>query len=605
MPLAIEDYALIGDCETAALVGRDGSLDWLCWPRFDSRACFAHLLGTPQNGRWLIGASDPDAKVTRAYKGDTLVLETLIETATGVATVTDFMTTDTRHSHVVRIVSGLKGRVEFTTEFIVRFDYGSIVPWMRRHDDGSLHAVAGPDEVVLHSQVMLRPSDHRHAATFEVGAGRTASFVLTYVTSYEPAPDLLDPHAALKRTLRGWRKWSRQFIGAGEWSVPVMRSLITLRALIYMPSGGIVAAPTTSLPECLGGVRNWDYRFCWLRDATFTLFALMDNGFHKEATDWRTWLLRAVGGAPSQVQILYGLGGEHRAPEMTLPWLCGYANSQPVRIGNVAAEQLQLDIYGEVLDSLYQSRVRGLVSDEQDWPLQVEFLAHLEEVWEQPDEGIWKTRGGRRQFTYSKIMAWVAFDRAVKTIEQFGVDGPLDHWREVRQAIHDDVCAKGFDPEIGAFTQSYGSKQLDASILLIALVGFLPIDDKRVRSTIAAVERTLLIDGFIARYHTEDSKDGLPPGEGVFLACSFWFVDNLVLLGRHDEARVMFKRLLALCNDVGLLAEEYDTRAKRQVGNFPQAFSHISLINTAANLARLENPAEARSGARAPKVRRR
>jgi GH15 family glucan-1,4-alpha-glucosidase len=585
MPLAIEDYGLIGDGETAALVGRNGSIDWLCWPRFDSGACFAHLLGTPQNGYWQIAPVDETAHSTRAYRGDTLVLDTRFETATGVAIVTDFMTTETLHSHVVRIVTGVSGTVAMRTEFVVRFDYGAIIPWMRRHEDGTLHAVAGPDEVILQSQVLLHPDDHSHKAQFSVTEAQTVAFVLTYTASYGPQPLPIDADAALRRTLRGWRKWAKGFTGAGEWSAEVMRSLLTLRALIYKPSGGIVAAPTTSLPERLGGVRNWDYRFCWLRDATFTLFALMNNGFHKEALDWRNWLLRAVGGTPSQVQILYGLGGERRTPEMEISWLSGYAGSLPVRIGNAAADQLQLDIFGEVLNSLYQGRVRGLVSDDADWPLQCELLGHLAKIWAQPDEGIWETRGGRRQFTYSKVMSWVAFDRAIKTVERFGFSGPVEEWRSLRQQIHDEVCAKAYDPEVGAFTQSYGSKDLDASVLLLPLVGFLPHSDKRVQGTIAAIEKTLMVGGLIARYQTDDMKDGLPPGEGVFLACSFWFVDNIVLLGRQDEARAMFKRLLGLCNDIGLLAEEYDTVHQRLVGNFPQAFSHIALINTASNLA--------------------
>jgi GH15 family glucan-1,4-alpha-glucosidase len=476
------------------------------------------------------------------------------------------------------------------------------VPWVRRCEDGSLQAVAGPDRLVLRAPIRLRPKDRTHVGEFTVTAGETTDFTLSHGVSYLDVPRAIDPDLALEKTEASWSAWSKPFEGAGQWSEAVIRSLITLRALIFQDSGGIVAAPTTSLPEQLGGTRNWDYRFCWLRDATFTLLALMNAGYAEEAKRWRAWLIRAIGGEPSLMQILYGIGGERFIPERTLPWLPGYAGAKPVRVGNAAATQLQLDIYGEVLDALYQSRQRGLVSDASDWMLQIELLKHLEKIWEFPDEGIWEVRGPRRHFTHSKVMTWVAFDRAVKSIEQFGFVGPLDHWRRLRQRIHDDVCQNGFDAELGAFTQSYGVKQLDASLLMIALVGFLPPEDERVRGTVEAIERHLVVDGFVRRYDTQTAEDGLPVGEGAFLACSFWLVDNLVLLGRLDDARQLFERLLALCNDLGLLSEEYDPGAKRLVGNFPQAFSHIALINSAYNLDRAAKPAEQRSGAKAPET---
>jgi GH15 family glucan-1,4-alpha-glucosidase len=586
MTLKIEDYALIGDCMTAALAGRDGSIDWLCWPRFDSPACFANLLGTPQNGRWLIAPAGPSAKTHWAYRGQTLILDTTVETPDGTAVVTDFMPLDAGGTHLIRLVRGVSGSVKLRTELIIRFGYGEVVPWVRRRDDGSLHAVAGPDRLVLRTPVRLSPKGRTHIAEFTVDAGETVDFTLSYGVSYEEIPKAIDPFRALEETARNWASWSQCIAGAGEWSQAVTRSLLTLRALIYRPSGGIVAAPTTSLPEQPGGSRNWDYRYCWLRDATFTLLALMNAGCAVEARRWRDWLIRALGGEPALVQVVYGVGGERQMPEHTLPWLPGYAGSKPVRVGNAAAGQLQLDIYGEVLDAFYQSRKRRLVTDAADWMLQCELLKHLETIWALPDEGIWEVRGPRRHFTYSKIMAWVAFDRAVRSIEEFGFVGPADHWRRLRQMIHDDVCAKGFDPGLGSFTQSYGGKELDASLLMIALVGFLPSDDKRVRGTVEAIERRLMSDGFVRRYDTQESIDGLPAGEGSFLACSFWLVDNLVLLGRLSDAMALFERLLALRNDLGLLAEEYDPATGRLAGNYPQAFSHIALINSAYNLAR-------------------
>ncbi|TPV99323.1 MAG: Trehalase [Beijerinckiaceae bacterium] len=598
----IEDYAMIGDCETAALVGRDLSVDWLCWPRFDSPACFANLLGTKENGRWVIAPVDPGAKITRNYRGHTLILDTTIETADGVVIVTDFMPTRTPGAHLIRLVRGISGSVKLRTELIIRFDYGSVVPWVRRCDDGSLQAVAGPNRLVLRAPLKLRPHGRTHVGEFIVTAGETTDFTLSHGVSYEDVPKAIDPNQALEKTERSWTAWSQPFEGAGEWSEAVIRSLLTLRALIFERSGSIVAAPTTSLPEQLGGSRNWDYRFCWLRDATFTLLALMNAGYANEATRWRAWLIRAIGGEPALVQVLYGLGGERYIPERMLPWLSGYGGAKPVRAGNAATGQLQLDIYGEVLDALYQSRKRRLVTDAADWMLQIELLKHLEKIWELPDEGIWEVRGPRRHFTYSKVMAWVAFDRAVKSIEEFGFVGPLDHWRHLRQHIHDDICAKGFDPEQGVFTQSYGGKELDASLLMMALVGFLPPDDKRLRGTVEAIEQRLMANGFVRRYDTQTAEDGLPAGEGAFLACSFWLVDNLVLLGRCDDARGLFERLLALRNDLGLLSEEYDIAAKRLVGNFPQAFSHIALINSAYNLAHAAKPAEQRSGTKSPEA---
>lgn len=600
MTLNIEDYALIGDCESAALVGRDGSIDWLCWPRFDSPACFANLLGSKENGRWSIAPADPNAKISRRYRGRSLILETTIETADGAAMVVDFMPARIPGSHLIRLVQGIRGSVVLRTELIIRFDYGAVVPWVRRCADGSLQAVAGPDRLVMRTPVRLRPKGRTHSREFTVVAGETTDFILSYGVSYEDVPKVIDPYEALERTERSWTAWSKPFEGVGEWSEAVIRSLLTLRALIYQPSGGIVAAPTTSLPERLGGTRNWDYRFCWLRDATFTLLALMNAGYVDEATRWRSWLIRALGGEPGLVQVLYGIGGERTIPEHVLPWLSGYGGAKPVRAGNAATNQLQLDIYGEVLDAFYQSRKRRLVNDAADWMLQIELLKHLEKIWHLPDEGIWEVRGPRRHFTYSKIMAWVAFDRAVKSIEEFGFVGPLDHWRHLRQRIYDDVCTNGFDPERGVFTQSYGSKELDASLLMLALVGFLPPSDRRVRDTVEAIERHLMVDGLVCRYNTQTGEDGLPAGEGAFLACSFWLVDNLVLLGRLDDARSLFERLLALRSDLGLLSEEYDPAAKRLVGNFPQAFSHIALINSAYNLARAAKPAEQRSGGEDP-----
>ena len=595
MSTRIEDYALIGDCETGALVSRAGSIDWLCWPRFDSGACFAALLGTPEHGRWLIEAAAPDARITRRYRDNTLVLETHIVTSDGAVTVIDFMPPRGRNSDIVRLVRGERGRVLMRTELVLRFDYGRTVPWVNHLPDGTFRAIAGPYMVLLHTPVALRGKDLRTVGEFEVSAGTTVPFVLTHGDSHLPPPDAIHVESSLSSTEAFWTEWASRCRSGGEWSEAVIRSLVTLKALTYAPTGGIVAAATTSLPERIGGARNWDYRFCWLRDATLTLLALMNAGYYEEARAWRDWLLRASAGAPSQLQIMYGIAGERLLMEYEVPWLPGYEGSQPVRIGNAAHGQLQLDVFGEVMDALHQARRGGLVPREADWAFQRAVLEHLESIWDRPDEGIWEVRGGARHFTYSKVMAWVALDRGIRAAETCGLKGPLDRWRSVRRTIHEEVCARGFDSQMQSFVQSYGSKELDASLLLLPTTGFLPASDPRVRGTIEAVERYLLVDGFLLRYNTSTSDDGLPPGEGAFLACSFWLADAYVLLGRVEDARRLFERLLALRNDLGLLAEEYDTRAQRLVGNYPQAFSHIALVNTAHNLARATKPAEQRA----------
>jgi GH15 family glucan-1,4-alpha-glucosidase len=590
----IEDYALIGDCQTAALVGRDGSIDWLCWPRFDSDACFAALLGTPEHGRWQIAPLAEPVTATRHYRSGTLILETDFETVDGAVTIIDFMPIRHTASDLVRLVVGRRGTVEMRMELILRFNYGISIPWASRLEDGALQYIAGPDMVVLHAVTPIKGEDHRTVASFAVKAGETLPFVLTHCASHLSVPDAIDPIESLDLTDAYWREWSRQCALTGEWSEAVLRSLITLKALTYEPTGGIIAAATTSLPEALGGVRNWDYRFCWLRDATFTLLALMNANYFKEAEAWRAWLQRAVAGSPSQIQIMYGLAGERRLDEWTVDWLPGYEASKPVRIGNAAAAQLQLDVYGEVMDALHQARKGGLTVDKVAWALQRSLVGHLESVWTQPDEGIWEVRGERRHFTYSKVMAWVAVDRAIKAIEKSGLQGPLTQWKELRRRIHDDVCRNGFDSRLNSFVQSYGTTELDASLLLIPLTGFLPPDDARVQGTLAAIERDLTVDGLVLRYRTERVDDGLPAGEGRFLACSFWLADNYILQARYAEARDLFTRLLALRNDVGLLSEQYDLTARRMTGNFPQAFSHVGLVNTALNLTRHARPATQR-----------
>ena len=586
----IEDYALLGDLQTAALVERGGSIDWLCFPRFDSGACFAALLGTPDNGRWLLAPASP-ATCERRYLHDTLVLETVWRTEDGsVARVLDFMPPRGKAPDIVRIVEGVKGRVHFRSELTIRFDYGRIVPWVRKrtHEEDTRVAIAGPDALCFRTHADTRGENMSTVSEFQVDEGERVPFVLTWFPSHEDTPEPIDPERALAETESYWRWWSEAcpLELPADWVALVRRSLIVLKALTYGPTGGIVAAPTTSLPEWIGSVRNWDYRFCWLRDATLTLLALLHCGHGAEASAWRRWLLRAVAGDPADVQIMYGVGGERRLSEFELPWLAGYEGSQPVRVGNAASEQLQLDVYGEVVDCLYQARVHGVAFDQQAWQIQLALLEHLEDAWRDPDQGIWEIRGERRHFVHSKVMAWVAFDRAVRTVEQGGIDGPADRWRSTRDEIHREVCDRGFDERLGSFTQTYGSPELDASLLLLPLVGFLPATDPRIQGTIEAVERELLHDGFLLRYRThEEGVDGLPPGEGVFLPCSFWLVDCYELLGRHDDAHELFARLVGLANDVGLLAEEYDPKAGRLLGNFPQAFTHLALVNTAFNLA--------------------
>jgi GH15 family glucan-1,4-alpha-glucosidase len=595
MTLRIEDYALIGNCETCALVGRDGSIDWLGLPRYDSPACFAALLGTPENGRWQIGPTDPGATSTRQYRGDTLILETTFSTTTGVAVVIDFLTRRNGATDLVRLVNGLHGTVAMRSDLIVRFDYGAVVPWVSRRPNGFLQLVAGPDRLVMDASVEVHGEDMHTVAAFDIAAGQAITFVLTWSPSFQPLPVRLDPVAALANVEAFWRDWATSFKAGGEWNGAVLRSLLTLKALAHFQTGGIIAAATTSLPEQIGGSRNWDYRYCWLRDATLTLYALMQSGFLQEASAWRDWLVRAVAGSPENLQIMYGVAGERRLTEYDVPWLPGYENSAPVRIGNAAHGQRQLDVYGEVLDALYTGRCLGLEADASSWSLECKLVEHLETIWDQPDDGIWEVRGDRKHFTHSKVMAWVAFDRVIRSAQEFGLAGPVEHWVEIRDCIHQQVCKQGFDPRLNAFVQSYGSTELDASVLMIPIVGFLPASDARVAGTIAAVGESLLKDGFVLRYNTGSGTDGLPPGEGAFLACSFWLADAYVLQGRMHEARVLFARLLELRNDLGLLAEEYDYGRKRQVGNFPQAFSHLALIGTAHNLTHAAGPARRRA----------
>ncbi len=586
MSLRIEDYALIGDCQTAALVGRNGSIDWLCLPRFDSGACFAALLGNPDHGRWLLAPEGEVKAIRRQYRDSTLVLETEFETADGVVAVIDFMPARDQDPNLVRIVEGRRGKVRMRSELAIRFDYGSIVPWVRRNDCG-ISAIAGPDALTVLTPVPLRGEDFTTVAEFTVESGERVPFSMSWHPSHRTGSHILDASTALADTEAWWRDWISRCTYEGPYRGPVVRSLVTLKALTYEPTGGIVAAPTTSLPEQIGGVRNWDYRFCWLRDATLALLALLNCGYTEEAGAWRRWLLRAVAGNPSEAQIMYGLAGERRLTEWEVSWLPGYEGSKPVRVGNAAHGQLQLDVYGEVFDALFQARKAGLAPLDDGWRVFRKLMEWLGEHWREPDEGIWEVRGPRQQFVHSKVMAWVAFDRAVKSAEQFGQGGPeLEQWKQARDAIHREVCEKGFDAKRGTFTQAYGSKGLDASTLVMPLVGFLPADDPRVKGTAAAIGRELMRDGFIARYDTTETDDGLPPGEGAFLPCTFWYADNLALQGRQEEAAAIFERLLGLCNDVGLLSEEYDPNARRLVGNFPQAFSHIGLITTAMNLSR-------------------
>jgi GH15 family glucan-1,4-alpha-glucosidase len=586
MALPIEDYAVVGDTQTAGLIGKDGSVDWLCFPRFDSGAMFAALLGTEEHGRWLIAPAGDVRAVRRRYRGDSLVLETEFDTDEGTVRLVDFMPPRGEAPDLVRIVEGVRGRVRMRMQLRYRFDYGHVVPWVYRQD-GDVVAVAGPDAAWLRTPVVTEHRDRTVHADFSVGPGDSAPFVLTWRASHLPPPRPLDPHAELTGTEEYWREWMSSCRYDGEWQEAVVRSLLTLKALTYAPTGGIVAAVTTSLPEQLGGVRNWDYRFCWLRDATITLQALLYSGFEDEAAAWRKWLLRAIAGDPAETQIMYGVAGERRLEEFVADWLPGY-DGNPVRIGNAAAEQFQLDVYGEVMDALHQARVAGLKQDDPSWALQAHLMSFVEEHWVDPDEGIWEVRGGPRQFTHSKLMAWVAADRAVKAVERFGLPGPAARWRALREDIRRDILTRGYDADRETFTQYYGSRELDAALLMVPLVGFLPPDDPRVRGTVAAIEDELLQDGFVQRYTQVpgDTVDGLPAGEGAFLACTFWLADNYALQGRHDEARDGFERLLALRNDVGLLSEEYDPAAGRLVGNFPQAFSHVPLIDTARTLSR-------------------
>jgi carbohydrate kinase (thermoresistant glucokinase family) len=585
LPLAIEDYALIGDCKTAALVGRNGSIDWLCWPRFDSNACFAALLGTSEHGRWRICPADPAPRISRTYRDGTMVLETIFDTAGGRVALIDFMPVDQAGSSIIRLVEGRRGKVAMQLHLTLRFDYGTTVPWVTQLDDKSgLSATAGPSRVALRTPVALQGKNFATVAEFDVGEGQCVPFVLTHGPSHLPAPAAVDWQRALPETEGFWRSWSARCTYTGPWREPVQRSLLTLKALTYAETGGIVAAPTTSLPEQLGGERNWDYRYCWLRDATLTLMALMSAGYIEEAQAWRAWLQRSVAGSPSQIQIMYGLSGERQLIEWEVPWLPGYHGAVPVRIGNAAADQLQLDVYGEVIDAIYQARMHMLAPAAAAWAQQQKLIEYLERIWQQPDDGIWEVRGGRRHFTHSKVMAWVALDRTVRDAERFNLHAPLERWRQVRDRMHATICRQAFDASRNTFTQSFGGSELDASLLLMPIVGFLPADDPRVRGTVAAIERELIADGLVLRYRTQAGVDGLPPGEGVFLPCSFWLADNYTLQNRDAEARALFERLLSLRNDVGLLSEEYDPDANRQVGNFPQAFSHLALIGTALNL---------------------
>jgi GH15 family glucan-1,4-alpha-glucosidase len=592
----IEDYAVIGNCETAALVGRDGSIDWLCLPRFDSAACFSALLGNESHGRWLMGP-DTEARSSRRYRHGSMILDTVFETSCGAVMVTDCMSRGHGACDVLRRITGLRGTMAMRSELCVRFDFGSVIPWLTRLNDGRLKYVAGPDRLVLQAPVAFENKDLRSVALFSVTEGEILDFVLGWSNSFRPIRGTTDVGAVLEAVNARWTRWAERFAGAGPWSDIVLRSLITLKALTHFETGGVVAAVTTSLPERLGGTRNWDYRYCWLRDAPLTLYALMESNFVDEANAWQQWLLRAVAGSPDQLQIMYGVAGERRLDEWQISWLPGYEHSTPVRVGNAASGQVQLDIYGEVMDALYLVRQKGLAADQEMWGVQKEMIGHLERIWEQPDNGIWEVRGGRRQFTHSKVMAWVAVDRAIRAAEEFGLDGPLDEWRHLRDRIHAHVCTHGYSEKRNSFVQFYGGNTVDASLLMIALVGFLPAEDPRVIGTISAIERDLLRDGFVLRYETDHSIDGLPAGEGAFLACSFWLADNYVLLGRTNDAWEIFNRLTALCNDVGLLAEEYDIQERRQVGNFPQAFSHVALINTAFNLHRAGGPAVDRSRA--------
>jgi GH15 family glucan-1,4-alpha-glucosidase len=592
LPSRIEDYGLIGDCETAALVGRDGSIDWLCWPKFDSDACFAGLLGTHRNGRWLMAPAEEVTKTSRRYWDNTLILETRFETANGTVALIDFMPLRGNASDVVRLVRGVSGRVRIMMQLVIRFGFGVDIPWVKRTEDGALLAICGQDMTVLRTPVETRGEDLTTVADFWVGEGETIPFVLTYGPSHLPVPKPINPAYALQATEDFWTEWCRRCTYEGEHRDLVMRSLITLKALTYGPTGGIVAAPTTSLPEKLGGLRNWDYRFCWLRDATFTLLALMNSGYTEEASAWHNWLLRAAAGSPANMQIMYGIMGERRLLEWEAGWLSGYQGAQPVRVGNAAHAQLQLDVYGELMDAFHQSRVANLKLDEGSWDLERAVVEHLAEVWDHPDHGIWERRGDGKHYVSSKVMTWVAFDRAIKSVEKFGFDAPVERWRALRDEICRDVCENGFDARQNTFVESYGSQLLDASILLLPAVGFLPASDPRVLGTIAAIEKHMMRDGFVLRHDPREISDEIQPIEGALLACSLWLADAYVLAGEIDKAQALFDRVVAVANDLGLLAEEYDSGAGRQTGNFPQALTHIALINTAHNLSDARKPVE-------------
>jgi len=595
----IEDYGFIGNMLSAALVSRDGSIDWLCLPRFDSDACFAALLGSEENGFWRI-APDGQYTTTRRYRPGTPILETVFETQDGAATLIDFMplSEDDEHVDLFRLVRGERGRVSLRMEFVLRFGYGQTIPWVRRADFG-LTAVAGPDAVELHAPTALTSRHYRTVSEFSIGAGETLPFALCWHFSHRTAEREVDVEARLRETEDWWRRWpDRDGHGNGgdnPWSEAVTRSLVTLKALTYRPTGGIIAAATTSLPERIGGERNWDYRHCWIRDSTFTLYALLTAGFRAEANDWREWMLRAAAGHPSQLQIMYGLAGERRLEELELPWLAGYENSRPVRIGNAAADQLQLDVYGELMDSLHVARKFELPTSAESWNFQKTLLANLTKKWERPDKGIWEIRGASKPFTHSRLMAWVAYDRAIKAAEDFGLPGPVEDWRALRATIKADILRHGWSDRRRSFVQAYGSDALDASLLLLPMVGFLPPEDPRVVSTVDAIQRELTEDGLLLRYRRVETDDGLAGREGTFLVCSFWLADALCMIGRLDEAADLFERLLSLRNDLGLLAEEYDPIAKRQLGNFPQAFSHVGIVNTAHNLISARGPAAQRA----------
>ncbi|MFL6584509.1 MAG: glycoside hydrolase family 15 protein [Chthoniobacterales bacterium] len=590
----IEDYAFLSDTQTCALVSREGSVDWLCFPRFDSGACFAALLGDEKNGRWIFMPEEKVASTRRHYRGDTLILETELETSTGAIRLIDFMPPRGKAPDIIRIIEGVRGTVSVRMELTIRFDYGHIVPWVRKID-GTLQAIAGPDALVLRSPIETHGKDLRTVAAFTVKKGDRVPFVLTWFPSHENAPPAVNPEHALAETEAYWKEWASGCHSHGQWQDAVVRSLITLKGLTYAPTGGIVAAATTSLPEEIGGVRNWDYRYCWVRDATFTLLALMNAGYFEEASAWREWLLRAVAGTPSQMQIMYGVRGERRLNEYELPWLPGYEDSKPVRVGNAASAQFQLDVYGELLGSMYWTDRAGIKVNTNDWHLMIELVRFLESKWKEPDQGIWEIRGEPQHFTHSKVMAWLAFDRAIKMVEHCSCEAEqhIERWRAIRDTIHAEVCDRGWNQKKKAFTQVYGGDELDASLLMIPTTGFLPPEDPRARSTVEAIERELMWDGFVLRYRAEVNKvDALPGGEGVFLLCTFWLADCLHLIGRKDEACELFERLLGLRNDLGLLSEEYDPRAHRMLGNFPQAFSHVAIVNTARMLSREEEPSQ-------------